>query len=198
MNPYQKARPPLISLPPLRLPQQIVSVRNTRIEDVENLQESLGASDQNIPASTSGSTFIHPFQIVAGSSSSKVQVSEWARLQSVLSTAYSEVGIDNLASDLTIASGYTIAIHATMSPGFDITSCGVISMASFGTLMAFSGTNQTDFWYPIGFVSSATGLTPPLPGIIVGSLFVEQVCYTNLRLVEFCTPSGPAIYPVPS
>ena len=147
--------------------------------------------------SSSSSNQVHPFQIVPGSGSN-VQVTQWGRLIAPLDTSYSDYSISNMGADLAISAGYDIVLHVQMTAGFSITSCAIEASASTGTQLAFSGSDQTDLWYVIGHVSSATGITAPYPGLIVGSLFVEQWCFTNLRLCTFCANGQAAIYPVPA
>lgn len=149
-------------------------------------------------SSASGNTaFTHPFQIVAGSSSGNIQVIADSKLFKFVATSETTQSITNLATDFSITAGQAVFLHGTISAGA-ITAAAITVGSDSATALAFSGTPsaQTDFWLRLGVAESGPVASPATGVAASSSVWVRQRVFTHLRLTNYCTDGGPAIYPV--
>ena len=148
-------------------------------------------------AGGNNAVFTHPFQIVAGSSSGKIQVIADSKLFKFIATSETTQAITSLATDFTITAGQAVFLHGTISAGV-VTAAAITVGTDSATALAFSGTPsvQTDFWLRLG-VAEAGPVASPTTGVAASSsVWVRQRVFTHLRVTNYCTDGGPALYPV--
>lgn len=152
-----------------------------------------------VASGTSGNNavFTHPFQIVAGSTSGNVQVIADSKLFKFVATSETTQTITGLATNISISAGQAIFLHGTIVSGA-ITAAEITVGSDSATALAFSGTPsvQTDFWLRLGVAESGPVASPTTGIAASSSVWVRQRVFTHLRLTNYCTDGGPALYPV--
>jgi hypothetical protein len=163
-------------------------------------------------ARSSAREFVHPFEVVNGTESGYVQVLSDSYLYNTLSTNERLLEVENLDTDILVAGARTgIYLHGMVTEGA-ITRLLVDQYPNDGIAAQFDENGeQTDFWYPLAeiwempnpdvdteYLTGFKLLRGSEEDTSVPDLWVYQIAFTHLRLMNVIMNGNGAVWPFPA